>query len=78
MTEMPQLDDPGTVNDSTPESPFVSLHTAVVLLAALVLGLVVGGLTVVAGTSIAGAVLAGLAAAGSSVPALRSLIGRPR
>ncbi|MDF3141415.1 MULTISPECIES: hypothetical protein [unclassified Streptomyces] len=60
------------------EPPFLSLHTTVVLLTALVLGLVVGGLTVLAGAPLAGAALAGLSASGSMVPVLRSLIGRPR
>ncbi|RSN90120.1 hypothetical protein DMH26_28605 [Streptomyces sp. WAC 05379] len=56
------------------EPPFLSLHTAVVLIAALIGGLIVGGLTMLAGAPLAGAVLAGLSAFGSSVPILRSLI----
>ncbi|MGA5492572.1 hypothetical protein [Streptomyces sp. CL7] len=50
------------------------MHTAVVLLTAIVIGLIVGGLTFLTQHSAPGAVLAGLAAAGLSVPALRSLI----
>ncbi|MFF3691452.1 hypothetical protein [Streptomyces sp. NPDC002187] len=65
----------GPVGGSGPEPPFLSLHTTVVLLAALVTGLVAGGLTALTGAPVAGAVLAGLTAAGSAVPVLRSLIG---
>ncbi|MFF1544397.1 hypothetical protein [Streptomyces sp. NPDC058291] len=61
-----------------PEPPFLSLHTAVVLLTALVIGLITGALTALTGVSAAGAVLAGLAAAGPSVPVLRSLVGASR
>lgn len=57
-----------------PEPPFISMHTAVVLLTAVVIGLVVGGLTFLSEFSTAGAVLAGLTASGLSLPALRSLI----
>lgn len=57
-----------------PEPPFISMHTAVVLLTAVVIGLVVGGLTFLSEFSTAGAVLAGLAASGLSLPILRSLI----
>ncbi|MGW1608953.1 hypothetical protein ACWCQZ_06015 [Streptomyces sp. NPDC002285] len=60
---------------SAPEPPFLSLHTTVVLLTALVIGLVAGGLTILTGAPVAGAVLAGLTAAASAVPVLRSLIG---
>ncbi|WP_329106804.1 hypothetical protein [Streptomyces sp. NBC_01439] len=55
--------------------PFVSQHTAIILLAGFVIGLVVGGLTFLSGTPAAGAVLAGLLSAGGSVPFLRTLIG---
>ncbi|WP_326647239.1 hypothetical protein [Streptomyces sp. NBC_01750] len=79
MTQMtPPLANPDTANSSAPEPPFVSLHTAVVLLTALVIGLVIGGLTALADAPIAVAVLAGLTGAGPSVPALRSLIDRHR
>ncbi|WP_254644874.1 hypothetical protein [Streptomyces sp. BV286] len=53
----------------------MTLHTALVLLTALVIGLVVGGLTFLADSPTASAVLAGLLSAGSSVPVLRRLIG---
>ncbi|KQX65066.1 hypothetical protein [Streptomyces sp. Root1310] len=77
MTPNPPVNS-GPAGGSVPEPPFLSLHTAVVLLAALVIGLVAGGLTALADAPAAGAVLAGLAAAGPSVPVLRSLIGPPR
>lgn len=57
-----------------PEPPFISVHTAIVLLAAVLIGLIVGGLTFLSDFSSPGAVLAGLGATGVSVPALRSLI----
>jgi hypothetical protein len=56
-------------------APFLTIHTAVVLLIAVVIGLVVGGLTFLSGGAVAAAVLAGLTAAGVSIPVLRSLIG---
>ncbi|WKX23627.1 hypothetical protein [Streptomyces sp. HUAS CX7] len=56
-------------------APFLTIHTAVVLLIAVVIGLIVGGLTFLSGGAVAAAVLAGLTAAGFSVPVLRSLIG---
>ncbi|MEU4657289.1 hypothetical protein AB0G32_25700 [Streptomyces sp. NPDC023723] len=56
-------------------TPFLTLHTAVVLVAAALIGLVVGGLTFLGGTPTAGAALAGLIAGGAGVPALRTLIG---
>lgn len=64
-------------HSSPPEtpSPFLTLHTALVLLIAVVIGLVVGGLTWLSGSSVAGSVLMGLVSAGGSVPVLRSLIG---
>ncbi|MGW1673350.1 hypothetical protein [Streptomyces sp. NPDC002324] len=70
--------DSGPAGGTEPESPFLSLHTTVVLLTALVIGLVAGGLTALTGAPVAGAVLAGLAAAGPSVPVLRLLIGASR
>ncbi|WP_445280250.1 hypothetical protein [Streptomyces sp. DSM 118148] len=51
-------------------APFLTIHTAVVLLIAVVIGLVVGGLTFLSGGAVAAAVLAGLTAAGVSVPVL--------
>ncbi|MFF7130467.1 hypothetical protein [Streptomyces sp. NPDC008240] len=78
MTQMtPPPAQPGPSGPET-EPPFLSLHTTVVLLTALVLGLVIGGLTVLTGVPVAGAALAGLSVAGSTVPVLRSLIGQPR
>ncbi|BDM74308.1 hypothetical protein HEK616_77950 (plasmid) [Streptomyces nigrescens] len=60
--------------ESEPEPPFLSVHTTVVLLAAVVIGIVVGCLTALAGTPVAAAVVAGMAAAGAGIPVLRSLI----
>ncbi|MFD5407202.1 hypothetical protein [Streptomyces griseorubiginosus] len=57
-----------------PEPPFISLHTAVILLTAIVIGLVIGGLTFLSDFSAPGAVLAGLGAGGLGVPVLRQLI----
>lgn len=54
--------------------PFMTLHTAVVLLTAVIIGLVVGGLSYLSGTPLAGAVLAGLLSTGGSVPVLHHLI----
>ncbi|MFD8290587.1 hypothetical protein [Streptomyces lavendulae] len=54
--------------------PFMTLHTALVLLAAAFIGAVVGGLTFLSGGPVAGAVLAGITASGVSVPVLRTLI----
>ncbi|MDG9711404.1 hypothetical protein [Streptomyces sp. DH10] len=56
-------------------APFLTIHTTIVLLIAVVIGLIVGGLTFLSGGAVAAAVLAGLTAAGVSVPVLRSLIG---
>ncbi|GGV65221.1 hypothetical protein GCM10010294_17950 [Streptomyces griseoloalbus] len=60
---------------STPPDTFLSLHTAVVLLAAVVIGMVIGCLTVLTGAPIAAAAIAGVLSAGGSVPALHTLIG---
>lgn len=54
--------------------PFLTVHTTVVLLAALIIGCVGGGLTFLSGSPLAAAVLAGLTGGGLSVPVLRSLI----
>ncbi|WP_432177016.1 hypothetical protein [Streptomyces sp. Tue6028] len=60
---------------TTPENPpFLSLHTAVVLLIAFVIGVVLGGLAALSGAPVALAVATGITSAGGSVPALRSLI----
>ncbi|MFD7783713.1 hypothetical protein ACFV4Q_11550 [Streptomyces nojiriensis] len=56
------------------DAPFVTLHAAVVLIAATLIGLTAGGLTYLGGTGAALSVLAGLAAAGAAVPVLRGLI----
>lgn len=56
-------------------APFLTQHTALVLLAAIVIGLVVGALTFLNGTPAPGAVLAGLLAVGAGIPVLRALIG---
>ncbi|MEW1583458.1 hypothetical protein AB0407_36110 [Streptomyces microflavus] len=55
-------------------APFLTVHTAIILLASVVIGLIVGGLTFVSTQAAAAAVLAGLTAAGVSIPVLRSLI----
>ncbi|MGW4031898.1 hypothetical protein ACWEFL_21735 [Streptomyces sp. NPDC004838] len=60
--------------DPAGPEPFLTVHTALVLLIAVVIGIVVGGLTLLSGTPAAGAVLAGLVGSGGSVPVLRSLI----
>ncbi|MEV0415674.1 hypothetical protein AB0I68_34130 [Streptomyces sp. NPDC050448] len=65
MTNMPPDTDP----DSEP--PFLSLHTAVVLIGALLIGFTVGGLSCLGGTP---AALAVLAAAGGAVTVLRGVI----
>ncbi|MFF5189403.1 hypothetical protein ACFY30_37525 [Streptomyces sp. NPDC000345] len=78
MNPNPQADR-GFPAGSAPEPPpFLSVHTTVVLLSAVVIGLVAGGLTALTGAPGAGAALTGLAAAGPAVPVLRSLIGPPR
>ncbi|MFF3617299.1 hypothetical protein [Streptomyces sp. NPDC002580] len=56
--------------------PFLSLHTTVVLLAALVLGAIVGALSAMTGAVPAADTLAGLGAAGVCVPVLNTLIGK--
>ncbi|MFJ4633719.1 hypothetical protein [Streptomyces sp. NPDC088847] len=64
-----------TTRPGPPEPhPFMTLHTAVVLLTAVIIGLVVGGLSYLSGTPLAGAVLTGLLSAGGSVPVLHHLI----
>lgn len=54
--------------------PFLPLHTAVVLVVALLIGVSVGVLSRLGGVAAPLAVLAGLTAAGGAVPALRTLI----
>ncbi|KIZ15647.1 hypothetical protein [Streptomyces natalensis] len=67
---------PTTTSPSHPEPPpFLTMHTAIILLAAILIGLIAGTLTFLSGTLVPAAVLAGLTAAGLSIPVLRSLIG---
>jgi ABC-type antimicrobial peptide transport system permease subunit len=73
-THSTQPANPSTVNGPASEPPFLSLHTAVVLLAALIVGVTIGVLTVFTDVPVAAAVIAGLTATGASVPVLRSLI----
>ncbi|WP_327308207.1 hypothetical protein OG730_36165 [Streptomyces sp. NBC_01298] len=54
--------------------PFLTLHTAVVLLGALFAGLVTGGLSYLGGVHPALSVLSGFTAVGGAVLGLRSLI----
>ncbi|WP_327417922.1 hypothetical protein [Streptomyces sp. NBC_01233] len=63
-----------TPQNPTDPEPFLSLHTAVVLLAAILIGVTAGGLTFLGGSGAALGVLAGLTAAGGAVPVLRTLI----
>ncbi|MFA7767919.1 hypothetical protein ACGFNX_41860 [Streptomyces sp. NPDC048723] len=55
-------------------APFLTVHAALILLAAAFIGSMVGGLTFLSGGPVAGAVLAGLTGSGASIPVLRSLI----
>ncbi|MGI5405305.1 hypothetical protein ACQEV9_00800 [Streptomyces chartreusis] len=73
MTSVPSPEQPIRPENSPP-GPFITQHTALILLTALVIGLVVAGLTFLNGTPTAGAVLAGSLSAGGSVPVLRTLI----
>ncbi|MFE7587758.1 hypothetical protein ACWDD9_31570 [Kitasatospora sp. NPDC001119] len=54
--------------------PFLTVRTAVILLAGALTGLVVGGLTFLGGGRAATAAVAGLAAFGASVVGLHKLI----
>ncbi|MFK0049344.1 hypothetical protein ACIQU4_35675 [Streptomyces sp. NPDC090741] len=56
------------------QQPFLSLHTAVVLVIALLIGGVVGGPSFLGGVPVALSALAGLTATGGAVPVLRGLI----
>ncbi|MFE9813349.1 hypothetical protein [Streptomyces sp. NPDC005548] len=60
----------------TPQSPppFLSLHTAVVLLIACLLGALIGVLTFFTGVPVAAAVIAGITSAGACISPLRNLI----
>jgi uncharacterized membrane protein YgaE (UPF0421/DUF939 family) len=55
-------------------TPFLTVHTAVVLVIAVVIGAIVGGLAFLSTGGVPAAVLAGLTATGAAVPVLRSLI----
>ncbi|MFI1726473.1 hypothetical protein [Streptomyces sp. NPDC020489] len=57
------------------EAPLLSVHAAVVFLAAVIIGLVMGGLMFLHDKSMPAAVATGLVAAGGSVPVLHKLIG---
>ncbi|KRD23370.1 MULTISPECIES: hypothetical protein [unclassified Streptomyces] len=61
---------------TTPQNPqpFLSLHSAVVLLIAFIIGIVLGVLTLLTGVPAAAAVAAGITSAGGSIPALHKLI----
>ncbi|WP_405495687.1 hypothetical protein [Streptomyces sp. NBC_00096] len=60
--------------EQPPEPPLLTLHAAVVLVAAVLVGFTAGGLSHLGGVPAALAVLAGLGAAGGAVPVLRGLI----
>ncbi len=67
---------PGPASAGTPpETPLLSVHAAVVFLAAVIIGLVMGGLMFLHDKSVPAAVAAGLVAAGASLPVLHKLIG---
>ncbi|MGW2900749.1 hypothetical protein ACWDAO_40815 [Streptomyces sp. NPDC001212] len=67
---------PGPAGAGTPaETPLLSVHAAVVFLAAVIIGLVMGGLMFLHNKSVPAAVAAGLVAAGGRVPVLHKLIG---
>ncbi|MGC9479522.1 hypothetical protein ACP4I1_36045 [Streptomyces sp. WG4] len=67
---------PAQADAGTPsETPLLSMHAAVVFLAAVIIGLVMGGLMFLHDKSVPAAVAAGLVAAGGSVPVLHKLIG---
>ncbi|MBG0850306.1 hypothetical protein I2W78_00020 [Streptomyces spinoverrucosus] len=57
------------------EAPLLSVHAAVVFLAAVIIGLIMGGLMFFHEKSVPVAVATGLVAAGGSVPVLHKLIG---
>lgn len=71
-SQNPQSADPSPNEPAA--QPFLSLHTTVVLLTALIIGLVIGGLTALTGAPVAAAVIAGLTSAGASTPVLRTII----
>ncbi|MFD5819362.1 hypothetical protein [Streptomyces sp. NPDC127038] len=61
---------------TTPQNPqpFLSLHTAVVLLIAFVIGTVMGVLTLLTGAPTAAAIAAGITSAGATIPTLHTHI----
>lgn len=74
MSSAPTPTPPNAPEPAGP-TPFLTQHTALVLLAAIVIGLVVGALAFLNGTPPPGAILAGLLSVGASIPVLRVLIG---
>ncbi|GHH57480.1 hypothetical protein [Streptomyces candidus] len=63
------------IPDPDDPQPFLSIHTALVLLMAAFIGVVVGVLTFYARQSIPEALLAGLASTGLCIASLRNMIG---
>ncbi|MYS71523.1 hypothetical protein GTY88_13975 [Streptomyces sp. SID5926] len=67
---------PARVGAEAPsETPLLSVHAAVVFLAAAMIGFVTGSLVFLHDKSVPAAVAAGLVAAGGSLPVLHKLIG---
>ncbi|MEV6002169.1 hypothetical protein AB0M25_23570 [Streptomyces griseomycini] len=67
---------PGPSNTGLPsEAPLLSVHAAVVFLAAVIIGLVMGGLMFLHDKSVPAAIVTGLGCCGVSVPMLHKLIG---
>lgn len=65
---------PSAVNSPESEPPFLSVHTTVVLLAALVIGIAIGALTALTHVPITAAAIAGLTAAGASIPVIDDVL----
>ncbi|MFJ4895023.1 hypothetical protein ACIP5U_34290 [Streptomyces sp. NPDC088788] len=61
---------------TTPQNPqpLMSLHSAVVLMIALVIGAVMGVLTLLTGAPLAAAIAGGITSAGMSIPSLHTYI----
>ncbi|MFJ7137665.1 hypothetical protein [Streptomyces fungicidicus] len=67
---------PARTGAGTPsETPLLSVHAAVVFLAAVMIGFVMGGLVFLHDKPVPAAVAADLVAAGGSLPVLHKLIG---
>ncbi|MER5659894.1 hypothetical protein [Streptomyces mirabilis] len=67
---------PGPPNAGMPsEAPLLSVHAAVVFLAAVIIGLVMGSLMFLHDKSVPAAIATGPVAAGGRVPVLHKLIG---